>query len=117
MASLKQGVKHDGDKPRLDLITGSMLFEMGHVLAKGAKKYQEWNWAKGLRYSRCIGAAQRHLQAFADGEDNDDEWGLSHLAHAACCIMFLIHYESKRRLYRTFDDRPNFRKLVRDASE
>jgi hypothetical protein len=117
MPTLKEGVKHDDGKSRLDLIAGSMLFEMGHVLAKGAKKYDEWNWAKGIKYSRCIGAAQRHLQAFADGEDNDDEWGFSHLAHAACCIMFLMHYQTKRRLYRKFDDRPNFRKLVNSASE
>jgi len=27
------------------------------------------------------------------GEKNDPETGLSHLAHASACLMFLIHFE------------------------
>lgn len=53
----------------------------------------QWNWAKGFTWSRLIGAALRHLFAFARGEDRDPESGLSHLAHAGCCILFLITHE------------------------
>jgi hypothetical protein len=44
--------------------------------------------------SRLLDAALRHTFTFADGEDIDEESGESHLAHAACCLLFalgLIH--------------------------
>jgi len=37
--------------------------------------------------------AFRHMYAFADGEDMDKETGLSHLAHARCCMAFLLEYQ------------------------
>ena len=37
-----------------------------------------------------------------DGEDKDPESGLSHLAHAACCIMFLLEFE---KTHPELDDR------------
>lgn len=36
-----------------------------------------------------IAAAMRHLAAWRDGEQLDEESGLPHLAHALCCIVFL----------------------------
>jgi len=49
------------------------------------------NWkavpeAKTRYFDACI----RHLTAWWQGEKNDSESGLSHLAHAACCILFLM---------------------------
>jgi hypothetical protein len=44
----------------------------------------------------------RHIMAFNDGEDKDPESGLSHLAHAACCIMFLLEFE---KTHQELDDR------------
>ena len=38
----------------------------------------------------------RHLIAWSNGEDNDKESGLSHLGHAACNIMFLLHMKKYR---------------------
>jgi hypothetical protein len=35
----------------------------------------------------------RHIGAYADGENLDGETGLSHLAHARCCLGFLLDYE------------------------
>lgn len=64
--------------------------QIAMVLAFGAQKYAAHNWRKGIAYSRLLDAALRHLYAFADGEDKDPESGLSHIAHAGCCIVFLL---------------------------
>lgn len=82
--------KFDQDKPQVNLIPTIALIEMGKVLAFGAKKYDRGNWAKGLATSRYYDAATRHLLAWNEGEDKDPESGLSHLAHAAVNLCFML---------------------------
>ena len=96
------GHKHDGGKIPLQLIPTSALNKVGAVLGFGAQKYSKDAWRAGMDWSRLTGAALRHLTAFNGGEDQDDESGMSHLAHAACCIMFLLEYEDT---YQEGDDR------------
>lgn len=85
-------VKADGGKARMDLLPQPALEGTAEVLAFGASKYADHNWRKGFAWSRIYGAALRHLTAWAEGEDLDPESGLSHLDHAACCVMFLQTY-------------------------
>lgn len=92
-----EGIKHDKDKPRTDLLPSSALVEVAKVLAHGSDKYGPWNWAKGLAWSRVYGAALRHLFAWVEGEDKDPETGLSHLAHVGCCVLFLLQYTLKEK--------------------
>lgn len=86
------GLKFDGDKPSLALLPVESLEEVGKVLTFGAKKYDAHNWRKGFVWSRLLSACLRHVFAFIRGEDKDPETGLSHLAHAACCLLFLISF-------------------------
>ena len=72
------------------------------MLKFGADKYHAHNWRDGFAWSRPLAAAMRHIMAFNDGEDKDPESGLSHLAHAACCIMFLLEFE---KTHPELDDR------------
>jgi len=90
-----KGRKNDSEKVRLELLPFPALYEVARVLTFGAKKYDPWNWASGMAWSRLLGAALRHLFAWAAGEDKDPETGLSHLAHAACCVLFLLTYTLK----------------------
>ena len=87
--------KFDSDKPSLDLLPFSALIEVGKVLSYGAVKYSRDNWrnGNGLAWSRLLAAALRHLFAWGSGENRDKETGLSHLAHAACCVLFLLTYD------------------------
>jgi hypothetical protein len=94
--------KFDADKTPLDLLPFYALDGVGLVLAYGAKKYAAHNWRKGMAHSRLISAALRHIFAYARGEEFDQESGLSHLDHAACCLLFLS--ESVKRNYGS-DDR------------
>ncbi len=75
----------------MDLHPPKALEEIAKVLGFGAIKYGRFNWAtSGFEYSRLTSAALRHINQFNSGIDNDKESSHLHLAHAACCIMFLI---------------------------
>lgn len=91
------GKKDDSEKPRFDLIDGYAMEQLAKVLTFGAKKYGEHNWRKGISYSRLIAAAERHLNAIQQGEDNDEETGLPHAAHLLCCAMFLTWTQEYRK--------------------
>jgi len=95
-------VKHDDGKAPMNLLSREALEQTAMVMAFGKEKYAAHNWRKGFAWSRPLSAAMRHLMAFNDGEDKDPESGLSHLAHAACCIMFLLEFE---KTHKDLDDR------------
>lgn len=90
-----EGRKNDAGKVPHDLLPIELVDGVARVLMFGAEKYERRNWEKGMRWGRCYAAAQRHLLAWWAGADRDDETGLSHLAHAACCIAFLMAYEER----------------------
>ena len=88
------GAKDDSGKTRYDLIPPEALEQMVEVLTFGAKKYGSENWRMVSEAdTRYFAAAQRHLWAWKRGEESDKETGRSHLAHALCCIMFLLELE------------------------
>jgi hypothetical protein len=66
------------------------LEEMAKVMTFGAHKYAPHNFRLGMKYSRLWNGALRHLWAWLNGEDNDPESGVSHLAHCACCVLMLL---------------------------
>jgi hypothetical protein len=86
------GIKHDDGKLPIELLAFDVLEEVAKVLQFGAKKYAPNNWRAGFVYSRLFGALLRHLFAWWRGQDTDPETGLSHLAHAGCCLLFLHHF-------------------------
>lgn len=98
------GIKYDSDKPRLDLIDPDAIEGLARVLEFGAKKYEVYNWRKGMAYSRLIAAALRHLFEIMRGNNIDQESGYPHVDHLGCCWMFLSYMMKKRR---DLDDRYN----------
>jgi hypothetical protein len=92
----KGGRKFDGGKLQYGLIPPLALRETVKVLTFGAEKYEPDNWRRvpdGNR--RYFDAAQRHLWAYQEGEMYDLETGVSHLAHALCCIMFMLDLDEE----------------------
>lgn len=66
--------------------------EVAKVLTFGARKYAPDNWRKldNLR-ARYIGAALRHItEELKEPAHKDAESGLDGLAHAICCLMFVL---------------------------
>ena len=88
------GRKFDSEKPKMYLLPPKATVEVAKVLTFGAAKYDEENWRKledaQKRYS---GGALRHIFSHLDGELQDPETNLSHLAHAICCLMFKLELE------------------------
>jgi hypothetical protein len=90
----EEGLKYDSGKPEYGLLPPLALEEVAKVLTVGAQKYSRENWRfvdDGPR--RYFDALQRHVWAWKRGETLDPETGLSHLAHAGCCLMFLLELD------------------------
>ena len=83
-------------KTRFDLVPFAAVAQIADVLEFGADKYSANNWCRGAHWSRYFSALCRHVFAWWRGEDLDPETGLSHLAHAGCCLFFLMEYQSNR---------------------
>lgn len=65
----------------------------------GALKYGRSNYrAVGVRASIYVDAAKRHLDAWFEGEDDDPDSGLPHLAHALSCMAILVEASVKQNL-------------------
>ncbi len=85
------GRKDDNGKARFDLVPPSALEQIVQVLNFGAVRYADDNWQKVPQLeARYYAALQRHLTAWRKGEMYDSDSGLPHLAHAGCCLLFLL---------------------------
>jgi hypothetical protein len=80
-------------KPRLELVPWAAVTEIAEVLTFGAERYDANNWCRGARWGRYFAALCRHIFAWWSGEERDPETGKSHLAHAGCCLFFLMEYQ------------------------
>lgn len=106
-SKLKEGTKYDFGKMKWSLVPWIVIREVVKVYTGGAVKYDDWNWAKGIHYSRVYDAAMRHLQDWwiDDKKINTDDFNLHHLAHAIWNLIALFFFELYPKKYKKFDDR------------
>lgn len=91
-------------KPPLHLIPPAAEILEAVVMGLGARKYQPFNWRTSkVRATVYISAARRHLAQWLDGNNDDSESGVSHLAHARACLGILLDAQTSGNLV---DDRP-----------
>lgn len=91
---MNEGVKYDQGKLRWSLVPQGVMSQYVKVLEYGAAKYAPDNWQRVPQATtRYYDAAMRHISAWWEGEMDDPETGLPHLAHAMCCITFLMWLE------------------------
>lgn len=94
--SREQGRKDDSSKLRYSLLPVGTVNQVVQVLEFGSKKYADNNWQKVENSrTRYYDAVMRHIDAWWHGEKTDSETGLHHLAHAICCLMFLMWFDSE----------------------
>lgn len=86
------GVKANVGKPPVDLLPSRALLAVAEVLGFGAEKYSPHNWRLGMSWSDTVGSIERHLLAFNDGEDLDQDSQLHHVAHAAAQSLYLLEF-------------------------
>jgi len=90
------GYKYDEHKSRWDLLPWKQIKKVVDVLTFGAQKYGSYNWQKVNNHrSRYFAAAIRHMTVWYNGEKHDPETKISHLAHAMCCMLFLMWFDDK----------------------
>lgn len=92
------GRKDDTGKIRYDLLEPEFERDVANILTIGAEKYGPNNW-QGLDNAedRYYAALRRHIAAWRMGEKIDPESNQSHLAHAACNLMFLMHFDREAK--------------------
>lgn len=91
------------NKTRPDLISPFAMKRLGEWARKGGAKYGDWNWAKGMPFSRYTQSMHRHLLEWEAGDKSEDN--LSAIAWNALAI---IHHEELNEL--EWDDMPKFNK-------
>jgi hypothetical protein len=106
---MKDFIKSDSNKLRYDLVPPSLIEDVARVLTFGAEKYEPNNWKRVDDPSRYVAALYRHLEAWRAGEITDQESRLSHLAHAATNIAFLIelNYQPEEWVDKFWDEEVN----------
>jgi hypothetical protein len=73
-AQYDTGAKRDNpaDKGAFDLVPWETIWHLAEHYEKGAKKYAERNWEKGIPISRYFQAAIRHMIQFYMGMDDEN---------------------------------------------
>lgn len=100
-AATAPATKRDDGKDRWDLLPIGSVRAIVRVLTwsvseTNPNRYPEGNWQRVERpRERYYAAAMRHLTAWWDGEQNDPDSGMPHLAHAVCSMLFLLWFEAK----------------------
>lgn len=89
-----QGIKYDQEKTRWSLLPMDVMDTVVRVLMHGSRKYEDNNWMKVIPKERYYDACVRHISAWQQGEKMDQESGLPHLAHAICCLIFLLWHDN-----------------------
>lgn len=87
------GLRYAEGKCRVELIPPEWPWALGMVLTRGAIKYDDRNWERGMAWSYMVGSTLRHLFKFMTGERYDKESGNHHLAHAAWNCLALMSYD------------------------
>ena len=91
-------------KPPLHLIPAGAEIAEAVVMGLGAEKYGPFNWRfQKVRATVYFAATRRHLAQWLDGQDDDPESGISHLAHARASLGILLDAIATGNV---IDDRP-----------
>jgi hypothetical protein len=90
-AVYESGAQRDNSegKGRFDLIPIQGLMRLAVHYERGAKKYSDRNWEKGMDISRYCDAALRHMVKYIAGFNDED-----HLAAVAWNVMSIMHHEA-----------------------
>ena len=107
-------------KGRYDLISPIMIDRLAKLLERGAVKYNDRNWEKGMPLSVYMDSGMRHLYKFLEGHRDED-----HLIAAIWNFQALLHIEEmvkRGKLPKDLYDLPNYTKEcsnseTKDSSE
>lgn len=87
-----EALRYNTGKFRMSLVPSSLTLYTAAGMTYGEQKYAAHNWRKGFNWSSILDSLQRHIDAFKEGENIDDESGLPHLCLIACNVGFLTEH-------------------------
>ena len=92
---ITDGLKHDGGKPKLDLVPPELIEAVGILMTHGAEKYGEASY-KNVDPKRYRSALMRHIcKWLKEPHGKDEDSGLPHLWHIACNVAFLLELDKE----------------------
>lgn len=102
------GARRDqrGGKGRFDLLSPIWIRRLALLLERGALKYGDRNWEKGMPVSRYLDSALRHIYDYMEGKREED-----HLVQAAWNCLSAVHViemVERKRLPDNLDDAPSY---------
>lgn len=93
-------------KGRYDLINPIPLLRLAQLYERGAIKYGDHNWTKGMPISRYIDSAERHLNNYKEGDRTEDH--VAAVAWNSFAIMFTEVMIERGLLPKELNDMPNY---------
>jgi len=88
---------------RFDLVPVGPLTKLAEHYGRGAEKYEDRNWERGIDWSLSYAALMRHVVAWWGGEDCDEDTGSTHMAAVAWHAFALMEYATT---HPELDNRP-----------
>lgn len=89
---IERGYKESMSKIKtgFHLIPAEWVWALADLLTKGAQKYSERNWERGMSRAQLLRAAKGHINKFEMGHTYDEETGTHELVSAAwnCLVLF-----------------------------
>jgi hypothetical protein len=92
----EKSLRYNQGKPQWSLVDFKSLEPLVRVMEYGAKKYERFNWQKGLDLNQTLESLARHLFALMRGEIVDPESGEKHIGHIFCNAMFWEYHYNKQ---------------------
>lgn len=86
------GLRFNDGKPRFDLLPPEALIALADHYRRGAEKYADRNWERGMDWGKCFASMERHAWAWQGGEDLDPETGSHHMISVAWNAFALYTY-------------------------
>lgn len=78
------------NKGRYDLLPPHAIRRLAQVYERGAAKYADRNWEKGMPFSRYLDSALRHIFQHLEGNRDED-----HLGHATFNLLAVIEHQER----------------------
>jgi hypothetical protein len=97
--------------PSLSVVPATGMIYEALAMWDGAVKYGPFNWRENpVKATVYLDAHDRHIKAWAAGQDIDPKSGMPHLGHARACLGILVDAFETGNL---IDDRPKNEAVVR----
>ncbi len=89
------GLRFNDGKPRYDLIPPEFMDALATHYGRGAAKYQDRNWERGMNWSKCFASLMRHAWSWMRGQDFDPENGTHHMVAVAWNAIAIYTYATR----------------------